>query len=56
MKEENFDQLIEIPESLYDIFKVGIYKELHRRKLLSYGQLDMLLTSKGLDGGSADGR
>lgn len=56
MKEETFDQIIEIPNSLYDFLKRGIYKQLHQRKLLSDGQLDMLLTSKERNGGSTDGQ
>ena len=37
---------IEIRSSFYDVLKRGIYKELHRRKMLSDGQLCILLKTK----------
>lgn len=54
MKEENFDKIttysdpipIEVRCSFYDVLKRGIYKELHRRKMLSDGQLCILLKTK----------
>ncbi len=65
MKEETFDQTItfhegitipiEMKDSINNLLKRGVYKELHRRKMLSDGQLDMLLSSHDMIGGSADG-
>ena len=56
MKEENSDRgaayndsnqiPIEVKCSFYDALKRGIYKELHRRKMLSDGQLCILLKTK----------
>lgn len=56
MKEENSDREatyidnnqipIEVGCSFYDVLKRGIYKELHRRKMLSDGQLCILLKTK----------
>lgn len=54
MKEEDFDRTttynnripIEAGCSFYDVLKRGIYKELHRRKMLSDGQLCILLKTK----------
>lgn len=57
MKEENSDRTIiiyndnnqipiEVKHSFYDVLKRGIYKELHRRKMLSDGQLCILLQTK----------
>ena len=56
MKEEDFDRTtayndsnqipIEVSCSFYDVLKKGIYKELHRRKMLSDGQLCILLKTK----------
>lgn len=54
MKEENSDRTttyndvipIEVRCSFYDVLKRGIYKELHRRKMLSDGQLCILLKTK----------
>lgn len=66
MKEETFDQKItfhesisisiEIKNSFDNFLKRGVYKELHRRKMLSDGQLDMLLTSNDVNGGSTNGK
>ncbi len=65
MKKETFDQTItfhgsitipiEMKESINLLLKRGVYKELHRRKMLSDGQLDMLLSSNDVLGGSTDG-
>lgn len=56
MREENSDRgatyndnhqiPIEVRCSFYDVLKSGIYKELHRRKMLSDGQLCVLLKTK----------
>ena len=56
MKEENSDRTItyddnglipiEKKHSFQDVLKRGIYKELHRRKMLSDGQLCILLKTK----------
>ena len=56
MKEENSDRgatytennqiPIEVRCSFCDVLKRGIYKELHRRKMLSDGQLCILLKTK----------
>ncbi len=56
MKEEDSDReakyndsnqiAIEVRCSFYDVLKRGIYKELHRRKMLSDGQLCILLKTK----------
>ncbi len=56
MKEEHSDREaayndsnqmpIEVRCSFYDVLKSGIYKELHRRKMLSDGQLCILLKTK----------
>ena len=56
MKEENSDRgatyndnnqiPIEVRHSFYNALKRGIYKELHRRKMLSDGQLCILLKMK----------
>lgn len=56
MKEENSDREatyndsnqipIQVSCSFYDVLKRGIYKELHRRKMLSDGQLCILLKTK----------
>ncbi len=64
MKKETFNQTITLHESIsisievknsFDrLLKKGVYKELHRRKMLSDGQLDMLLYSNDMNGGSAD--
>lgn len=58
MKEEISDQIIpiEMKHSLDILLKRGVYKELHRRKMLSDGQLDMLLSFHNVTGGSADGK
>lgn len=65
MKEETFDQKItfhesisisiEIKNSFDNFLKRGVYKELHRRKMLSDEQLDMLLSSHDMIGGGVDG-
>lgn len=65
MKKEIFDQAvtfheritipIEMKQSIDSLLKRGVYKELHRRKMLSDGQLDMLLASHDMIGGSTDG-
>lgn len=62
MKEGNLDRTttcdadslipIEMRRSFYDVLKRGVYKELHRRKMLSDGQLCFLLKPGG---GSTDG-
>lgn len=36
----------EVRCSFYDVLKRGVYKELHRRKMLSDGQLCILLKTK----------
>lgn len=36
----------EVRCSFYDVLKRGVYKELHRRKMLSDGQLCILLKAK----------
>ncbi len=64
MKKETFDHVItfhesitipiEIKHSINSLLKKGVYKELHRRKMLSDGQLDMLLSPHDVIGGSAD--
>lgn len=56
MKEGNFDRgatydkngliSIEMERSFHATLKKGIYKELHRRKMLSDGQLCILLKTK----------
>lgn len=56
MKEGNFDRIttyhdnslipVEMRRSFDDVLKRGIYKELHRRKMLSDGQLCILLKTK----------
>ncbi|MCI8363812.1 MAG: hypothetical protein HFG34_02525 [Eubacterium sp.] len=46
---------IEMKQSIDSLLKRGVYKELHRRKMLSDGQLDMLLASHDMIGGSTDG-
>lgn len=56
MKEEDFDKIttysdndwipIEVRGSFYNVLKRGIYKELHRKKMLSDGQLCILLKTK----------
>lgn len=56
MKEENSDRTTtyndndriptEVRCSFYDVLKRGIYKELHRKKMLSDGQLCILLKTK----------
>ncbi len=56
MKEEDFDRTTtysdknQIPaeawRSFYDVLERGIYKELHRKKMLSDGQLCILLKTK----------
>lgn len=65
MKKEAFDQAItfyenitipiEIKQSVNSLLKRGVYKELHRRKMLSDGQLDMLLSFNDMFGGGTDG-
>ena len=37
---------IEVTRTFYDNLKKGIYKELHRRKMLSDGQLCILLKTE----------
>ena len=64
MKKETFNQTItlhksisisiEVKNSFDRLLKKGVYKELHRRKMLSDGQLDMLLSSNYMIGGSRD--
>ena len=64
MKKETFNQTItlhksilisiEVKNSFDRLLKKGVYKELHRRKMLSDGQLDMLLSSNDMNGGSTD--
>ena len=56
MKKENSDKTttcddnsmipIEMKHSFYTALKRGIYKELHRKKMLSDGQLCILLKTK----------
>lgn len=56
MKKENSDRVatyndsnqipIEVGCSFYEVLKRGIYKELHQRKMLSDGQLCILLKTK----------
>lgn len=65
MKKETFDQAIifhenstisiEMKQSIHRLLKRGVYKELHRRKMLSDEQLDMLLSSYDMIGGGVDG-
>lgn len=65
MEKETFDRAITFHESITipikmkysinNLLKRGVYKELHHRKMLSDGQLDMLLSSHDMIGGSADG-
>lgn len=43
---DNNQMPIEVRCSFYDVLKRGIYKELHRRKMLSDGQLCILLKTK----------
>lgn len=43
---DNYQIPIEVRSSFYDVLKRGIYKELHRRKMLSDGQLCILLKTK----------
>lgn len=52
---ENITIPIEIKQSINSLLKRGVYKELHRRKMLSDGQLDMLLSSNNMFGGGTDG-
>lgn len=52
---ENITIPIEIKQSINSLLKRGVYKELHRRKMLSDGQLDMLLSSNDMFGGGTDG-
>lgn len=64
MNKETFDQAItfhesvtipiEMKDSIDRLLKRGVYKELHRRKMLSDGQLDMLLSYHDMIGDSAD--
>lgn len=64
MKEENPDKTVtyhdnslvplEMRHSFEDTVKRGIYKELHRRKMLSDGQLCILLKPSNVNGGSAN--
>lgn len=37
----------QVPQSFWDTLEKGIYKELHRRKLLSDAQLNSLLSDVG---------
>lgn len=48
MKKKTLDSLmsLEMQHSFYATLKSGIYKELHRRKMLSDGQLCILLKTK----------
>ena len=49
MKGRNFDKTTtyhEMRGSFEDVLKRGIYKELHQRKVLSDGQLCILLKTK----------
>lgn len=46
---------LEMEHSFHAVLKRGIYKELHRRKMLSDGQLCILLKSKCTSGGSTNG-
>lgn len=47
---------MEVIQSFYNVLKRGIYKELHRRKMLSDGQLCILLKRSDMSGGSAGGK
>lgn len=42
----NYDISKEVKDSFHRMYKCGIYKELHKRKLLSDAQLDALLSLK----------